>query len=294
MNVRSWWVVSAAVAAAACSAIACSGSAELLEEQTKPQPYDTTPTQGTGSEAIGGVGLTALAYFEETVHPSLSSTCGGCHADSGPGPAWLFSDAQKTYDTMENLGMLAKDSIVLGKGSHYSAAAPALTATQTTMVTKWIDKEYTGRGNAGVPSGIKAKLGPCFDKAKFDAIGLGALRTTKRTNENANNCTGCNNAPCMTCHTTDTATGVIIADGNNNVPKTYTFDKAKETPFIDLVIGTNGSEIVGSRKLALKSKATVGDKPYTHPMFTVTTLTQDAIDEFAKDVNAKRKAGMCQ
>lgn len=65
---------------------------------------------------------------------------------------------------------------------------------------------------------VLEKFGDCLDPAAFAAIGLEKLVTTRRTaqnnannvtpwNENANECTGCNNAPCRTCHSLDDATG---------------------------------------------------------------------------------------
>jgi hypothetical protein len=253
----------------------------------------TSGNNGSTTPSPGVPNSDAKKYFNTTIHPSLSTTCGGCHDSAGPGPAWFFrSDIDKTYTTMENLGYIAQNSRILTKGPHNGGSAPALTQDQITKVNTWISMELQARGN-NAPVNIKEKLGDCFDKAKFDAIGLQTLRTQRRTNENANNCTGCNNSPCMTCHTTDFATGVIIAYGNNNVPATYTFDQAKQVPFIDTFIGTNGTDITGSKKLSIKAEATAKDKPYTHPMFTITPTMQAAIDAFAADVSAKYKAGTC-
>jgi hypothetical protein len=255
--------------------------------QTTPPSGSTTPSPGVSNSE-------AKKYFNDIVFPSLSSTCGGCHDTTGPGPAWFFrQDIDKTYTTMENLGYIAQQSRILTKGVHSGGAAPALTQDQVTKFNTWIGKEMEARGNKA-PVNIKEKLGQCFDQTKFNAIGLQNLRTTRRQNENANNCTGCNNAPCMTCHSSDPATGVIIAYGNANLPATYTFDMAKELPFMDLFIGTNGTEIIGSKKLQLKAEATQKDRPYTHPMYSVPAATQTALDAFAADVAAKYKAGQCQ
>ena len=48
---------------------------------------------------------------------------------------------------------------------------------------------------AAAPVNLMAKLGNCLDQTKFTAIGLANLRTVPRTNENTDNCTGCN-MPC--------------------------------------------------------------------------------------------------
>jgi hypothetical protein len=253
-----------------------------------------TPPPGAPAPTPGVANGSAKKFFFDVVHPALAASCGSCHGQAGPGPAWFFNaDMERTYTTMENLGYIATTSRIVTKGVHSAGSAPALTADQLTKFNTWVGQEMAARGNKA-PVNIKEKLGQCFDKTKFDAIGLQNLRTTRRQNENANNCTGCNNAPCMTCHSADPATGVIIAYGNANLPATYTFDMAKEQPFMDLFIGTNGTDILGSKKLQLKADATKLDKPYTHPMYSVPAAMQTAIDAFAADVQTKYKAGQCQ
>jgi hypothetical protein len=261
---------------------------------TNPNTPPGTPPSGSTTPSPGVSNSAAKKYFNETVFPAMTGSCGGCHDSAGPGPAWFFrQDIDKTYTTMENLGYIAQGSRIVAKGVHSGGSAPALTSDQTTKFNTWVGMEMQARGNKA-PVNIKEKLGQCFDQQLFNAIGLQNLRTTRRQNENANNCTGCNNAPCMTCHTSDVSTGVIIAYGNNNVPATYTFDNAKQVPFMDAFIGTNGTDITGSKKLQLKGEATAKDKPYTHPMYTVSATVQSAIDAFAADVANKYKAGQCQ
>lgn len=308
------FVLVAAAATAACGdddgaltqqrKSAGAGGAAPSETQSEPGAFPgsgtsgtTTPASGTGGNTPtptpGVANSTAKQFFFDSVHPSLATSCGTCHDAQGPGPAWMFrNDKDKTYVTFENLGYIAKPSRIETKGVHNGGTGPALTAAQGTMLNQWIDQELAARGNKA-PVNIKAALGGCMNLQLFNAIGLAQLRTIRRNNENANNCTGCNNAPCMTCHSSDPATGVIIAYGNNNVPANHTFEMAKQVPFMDIVIGTNGTEIVGSKKLAVKADATAKDKPYTHPMYAISTEMQGRIDAFAADVAAKYKAGQC-
>ena len=248
---------------------------------------DTTPSPGTNNGD-------AKAFFGSTVFTALSPTCGGCHDTTGPGPAWLCkADVNETYLAFEAAGYIATGSRIEIKGTHASGGAPALTADQSSKYRQWITMELQARGN-NAPVNIKEKLGGCFDEQKFNAIGLQNLRTTRRNNENANNCTGCNQAPCMTCHTNDDATGFILAFGNNNVPQSHTFEMSKKVPFIDKYFGTNGADVVASNGLQKKSEATIADKPYTHPMYRLSTQMQQNLDAFVQDVITKQKAGQCK
>lgn len=248
---------------------------------------DTSPSPGTDNSS-------AKAYFGSTVFTALSPTCGGCHDSTGPGPAWFFkSDVNKTYLAFEAAGYIAQSSRIEVKGPHSSGGAPALTADQATKYRTWVNMELQARGN-NAPVNIKEKLGSCFDQQKFNAIGLQNLRTTRRNNENANNCTGCNQALCMTCHTNDDATGFILAFGNTNVPQTHTFEMSKKVPFIDKYFGTNGTEVVASNAIQKKSEATIADQPYTHPMYRLSAQQQQNLQAFVQDVIDKQKAGQCK
>jgi hypothetical protein len=261
-----------------------------------PTPVDTAPAPDTEGKK----------FFIASVHPSLANTCGTCH-ETGPGPGWLKkTDAEVSYKMMFQLGYVSLQSRILMKGAH--GAAPALTSDQTTKFTQWVNLELKSGGAAKTPN-ILEKLGACFDKTTFDAMQLGNMRTVRRTdnnninkvtpwNENANNCTGCDNAPCRTCHSGDDATGFVLASGNPNLPATYTFDQSKMTnpAYLQKYFGISATgEPIASNALKIKSDATSKDKAYSHPYFRIDANMETRITAFVDATISKYKStnGAC-
>ena len=109
---------------------------------------------------------------------------------------------------------------------HSGGGAPELTADDKSKWAQWIALEVADGGQKA-QANVLEKFGTCFDKTKFDAIQLGTLRTIRRQtgnntqnlNENANNCTGCDNAPCRTCHSADDVTGLRQRDRQPDPPR---------------------------------------------------------------------------
>lgn len=261
-----------------------------------PTPTDTSKAPDTA----------AKAYFVANVHPTLISTCGGCH-QTGPGPAWLSPDAEISYKMMFQLGYVSLQSRILLKGPHQTTQG--LNADQSQKFTTWVQMETASGATAGTASTL-SKIGACFDRTKFDAMGLGKLRTTQRTNdnnvnkvapwnENANNCTGCNQTACRNCHSGDDATLFVNAEGNPNLSSSFTFDHSKETnpAYVTKYFGVSPTgEPIASNAIKIKSEATSKDKAYTHPYFIVSEQQQAKIDDFVNSAIAKYKAtgGNCQ
>jgi hypothetical protein len=187
------------------------------------------------------------------------------------------------------------------KGPH---DGPALTNDQTQRFTTWVELELKERGDKAPPT-VLQKLATCLDPEKFKAIGFDKLVTTPRDAknnpqgeaENTDECTGCNNAPCHSCHSADPATGFFMAIGNDVLPADETFDQTKsvDPPYVQKYFGldTNGTPIA-SKAISAKSDATVKTgKAYSHPMFLLTPEIQKGIDAFVDDAIAKYKAGTC-
>lgn len=261
-----------------------------------PTPVDTAPAPNTEGKQ----------FFVAQVHPLLSQSCGTCH-ETGPGPAWLKkTDAEVSYKMMLQLGYVSLQSRILLKGAHQGA--PALTSEQTTKYTQWVNLEL--KAGTKAPPNILEKLGGCFDKTTFDAMKLGDLRTVRRTNnnntnqvtpwnENDNNCTGCDNSPCRTCHSGDDATGFVLSIGNPNLPATYTFDQSKVTnpTYLQKYFGVSAAgEPIASNALKIKSDATAKDKAYTHPYYHLDAAMETRITAFVDATIAKYKStnGTCQ
>ena len=206
----------------------------------------------------------------------------------------MRSDGEKSYAFLFQLGYVAKTSRLLEKGPHASGA-PALTVEQTEKVRTWIDLELEDRGE-NAPLTILDKLAGCLDATKFSKIGFETLTTTRRETEDAATCTGCNQAPCSTCHSSDPGSGFMMALGNPVVPAERTFEGTKKTapPYLQKYLGVSPTgDPVASHAIALKAAATAKDAAYTHPMFTLPPATTTALDAFVDDAIQRYGARAC-
>ena len=247
------------------------------------------------SAAPGSSGSAAHQYFVANVYPSIEGTCGGCHNNGTDGsPKFLVaSDADTSYKNLDARGDIIVDpaqSLLIHQGSHDGSKAPALTSAQVTTITDWLTQEMQERAGQAAPVNVLSKIGSCLDQTKFNAIGFQNLRTTKRTTENANNCTGCDNAPCRTCHTGGDG-GFYMAMGSSL--DTTTFTETQTPQYVVKYIGLNGTAPVASDAIKTKSAATQTGAPYTHPMFTIPATMQTALDEFVSDAVTKYTNKQC-
>lgn len=269
----------------------------------------TTTTPGGDTSTPGNLPTNSKAgkdFFAKSVHPFLEQKCSGCHAAGGIGnPTWMVkADASKTYDMIYLNAYATANSRIVVKGVHSGGGGPELTAAEKSTWAQWIALE-TQDGGQKSQTNVLEKFGTCFDKAKFDAMKLGDLRTIRRQNgnnpqnlnENANNCTGCDNAPCRTCHSADDVTGFVNAIGNPILPADYTFEQSKllNPAYIRQYVSTTPTgEPQFNPGLMTKSTNTVEKaKAYSHPMYKLTPATQAAIQAFVDDAITKYKAGTC-
>jgi hypothetical protein len=277
---------------------------------TGPAKAGTSATGGgpTPTDTAKAPDTAAKAYFVANVHPSLAATCGGCH-ETGPGPSWINkTDAEVSYKMMFQLGYVSTESRILLKGPHQTTQG--LSADQAQKFTTWVQMELSTPGGAKPAPAVLESVGACFDRAKFDAMKLGDLRTIQRqdgnnTNnvtswrENANNCTGCNNAPCRVCHSGDDATLFVNAIGNPNLPQDFTFEQSKLTSpaYVTKYFGVSPTgEPIASNALKIKANATAKDKAYSHPYFQLSADFEQRLADFVSDAVAKFKStnGKCQ
>jgi hypothetical protein len=246
--------------------------------------------------------LTAKQLFVETVQPILVGGCGSCHAEGGSGPTWVSpSNADASYMMQFARGYVTPASAIIAKAAHEGGYA--LNPAQQVAYLAWVDFEAKERGDKA-PEVTLAKLGACMDPEKFKAIGLDKLVTTARTAtnnpnkyvENANECTGCNAVPCSTCHSSDPASGFVMAIGNTLLPDDHTFNETKSLrpAYLQKYFGLTGAgEPAASHAIATKAKATLTAKPYTHPLFSLPPATEKALDAFVDDAIARFRAGSC-
>ncbi|MGH7285666.1 MAG: hypothetical protein ACRELY_29460 [Polyangiaceae bacterium] len=265
------------------------GGSDYSAPAAAPQPGDDTPHPGVDDNA-------AKVYFVQNVYPSLMVTCGSCHVSPGSdgAPPWLSSGtATDAYTMIEARGYInLTSSLLLKKGAH---EGPALTPDQTNTISQWLTLEMQVRGSA-TPANLLSKLGDCLDKTKFTTIALDKLRTTPRTNENTDRCTGCNKAACQTCH----EQGEYTMYSNDGTLGTSTFNalvanttSADGTYLIEKYITTDGTSLVPATAIADKSAVTQTGPNYSHPMFVVDDTMKAAILDFANDAIAKYNAKSC-
>ncbi|MFO0674458.1 MAG: hypothetical protein U0235_33415 [Polyangiaceae bacterium] len=254
----------------------------------------TTPssTSGTAIPASGPGSTSSAAhqFFVDKVFPSLN-VCVTCHATGNLGaPKFLATDANGAYQGIDAHGLIQDQSLLLTKGTHAGGSAPALDANQSSLITQWLALEAKERVGQAAPVNILEKMGSCLDKTLFDAIQFQQLRTTKRDNENANNCTGCNQTPCRSCHTGGDG-GFYMAVGSALDQETFT--ESQKAKYIVKYIGLNGTTPVASNAIKLKGQATTTDRPYSHPMFTVPDDMQARIDAFVTAAITKYQNKQC-
>jgi hypothetical protein len=267
---------------------------------------DATPTGPVATNSPGG-----KAFYKSTVHPFMATACGACHGAAGPGPEWLTAaDSEKSYTQLFKVGYVIRQSRIIVKGTHGGVTTNVLDATQKATYNSWVEMEIKDGGGAAPPN-LLAKLGTCFDRQKFDAMQMGQWRTTRRNNdpnngnntnqitpwnENPDTCTGCDNAPCTTCHSADAATNFNNAVGNTLLPPETTFENTKSTApaYITKFFGvTPDGKPMPSDGIKKKSDSTMKDKAYTHPMYTLNQNQQTALTAFVQDTITKFNAGTC-
>lgn len=257
------------------------------QSTTNPGTGAAQPVPATGP---GSLASPARQNFIDKVFPAIGS-CVTCHATGNLGaPKFLGADAASSYAGLDGRGLIVTNSLFATKGSHAGGGAPALDASQLALINQWLAMEAQERVGQAAPVNILEKMGGCLDQALFDAIQFGQLRTQQRENENGNNCTGCNNAPCRTCH--------LGGDGNfymavGSALDTNTFIETKKTKFIVKYLGLNGTTPIASNAITLKGKATATDRPYSHPMYTINTEMQQRIDAFVNAAITKYQNKLC-
>ena len=285
------------------------GTVDPAPGGTNKTPGTTPPAKPGDPAAPGNLPTNSAAgkdFFAKNVQPVLEAKCSSCHAAGGAGtPSYIAKgDASKTYDMVYLNGLAVASSRIVVKGIHSGGSAPELSQPEKTTFGQWIALEAKD-GGTKTQTNVLEKFGTCFDKAKFDAIGFGQLRTTRRQNgnnplnqnENANNCTGCDNAPCRTCHSADDVTGFVMAIGNPILPADYTFEQTKKLnpSFIRQYVSTTPTgDPQFNPGIQTKSTNTIEKGlAYSHPMYKLTPTMQASIQAFVDDAVTKYKAGTC-
>jgi hypothetical protein len=250
---------------------------------------------------------TGKDFFIANVYPFLQSGCAACHVSgAGGAPKWMGADPDSSYALQFANGFVITNSAILTKPAHGGSTTNVLTTAQKDTYSKWIAMETAGGGAKAQPN-VLDKISGCIDATKLQAIGLQNVRTIQRTannntnnvtpwNENANRCTGCNQAACRDCHSGDAASSFVMAIGNNALPATYTFDQTKLTnpAYLQKYFGTDATgKPVASHAIENKMTAVSKGVAYSHPYFTLTAAQIAGIDAFVQDAITKYNANTC-
>jgi hypothetical protein len=221
---------------------------------------------------------------------------------------WRAATSDGSYALQFTYGFVTPQSIILTKPAHGGLTTNVLTAAQKNTYLQWVNMENTApAGGAATPVNVFNKIAGCIDLTLFNAINLGQLRTIQRTTnnntnnvtpwaENANRCTGCNQAACKDCHSSDPASNFVNALGNQALPANYTFEQTKlaNPAYLQHYFGTDATgNPVASNGLMNKAIATSKSPAYTHPYIQLTTAQQTAITAFVNDAITKYKANTC-
>jgi cytochrome c553 len=261
---------------------------------TPPGAVATQPPPDAGP---GSTTSQAHVYFDSTVYPELVSTCAPCHASGANGaPTMMAPPADTTYSELDALGLIVPSSLLLSKGSHDNGSAPALTSQEQTDITTWLGMEAQEASGTSAPPNVLAQVAACASQTEWNAIGWGKLRTTPRTDENADKCSGCNNAMCASCHDGGEQ-GFFMAEGSDIEPAGTTFSQTFSGPsmmtYIIQYFGLNGTTPVASNGIMLKQQAVATGPAYSHPMFTMSANMQTALNKFVNDAITSYTSGTC-
>ncbi len=268
-------VLLACVVASACAAWACGAS-------------DSDESSG-GSAGSGSGGK---KFFVEKVFPSVSATCKDCHQTGKSGsPIFLGATGAGSYTAIEGFpGLIAVPSVspMLQKGTH---SGPALTQTQTDLVTEWLKLEITERklgSDPGSPRNLRAAFvafGACMDFARWTELKLDTVAVTP---------TEGNRGQCIACHSNGEASMWLSADKNE------TFLMLRDFPYVQrLVVGRVTPEgafdgIEASRRILDKGNEAQQPQSNVHPRYALSGELAGNLQQFVLETVSNMNANRCQ
>lgn len=264
-----------AMVAGACAAWACGSSSDSEE--------------GGGG---AGSGSEAQKFFVDKVYASVNDSCKDCHQTGKSGaPVFLGASAGASYVAIEGFpGLISAPSIspFVQKGVH---SGPALSATQSDLVTQWLKLEIVDRklgADPGTPKNLRAAFaafGQCMDFARWTELKLDTLAATP---------TEGNEGQCMACHNYGQASTWLSAD------KAETFLKMRDFPYVQrLVVGRVTPEgafdgIEASRRMADKGNEAQQPQSNSHPRFALSGDLAGALQSFVLETLSNMAANRCQ
>jgi hypothetical protein len=262
-----------AMLAGACAAWAC-GSSDSEE----------------GAAAASG--SDAKKFFVEKVYGTVNDTCKDCHQTGKSGaPVFLGKSADASYVAIEGFpGLISAPSIspIVQKGVH---SGPALSATQSDLVTQWLKLEISDRklgSDPGAPKNLRAAFtafGQCMDYARWTELKLDTIAATV---------TEGNQGQCMACHNYGQASTWLSADPGE------TFLKFRDFPYVQrLVVGRVTPEgsfdgIEASRRMLDKGTEAQQPQSNSHPRFALSAELAANLQSYVLETISNLNANRCQ
>ncbi len=262
---------------------------------------DDENSGGSSSGSSSGGGADAKKFFVEKVHSSLSESCRNCHQLGQSGaPVFLGANAEASYTAIETFpGLLSAPNLspLIQKGVH---SGPALTSTQTELMTNWLKLEVTERkltADPGVPKNMRAAFkafGECMDYARWKELKLHTIAVTT---------TGQANAQCRACHNYGQASMWLSGgtDNPNSEPENIeTFLKMREFPYVQrLVVGRVNEEglfegIEPSRRIIDKGTEAQQQQANSHPRYSLSSELMNNLNAFVLETISNMTANRCQ
>lgn len=265
-----------ALLAGACAAWACGSSS----------------SGSSGGDTASGSGSAAKTFFVDKVYASVDNTCKNCHQTGKSGaPVFLGVSGGASYTAIEGFpGLISAPSIspIVQKGVH---SGPALTQTQTDLVTQWLKLELTERklgADPGAPKNLRAAFtafGQCMDYARWTELKLNTIGATPTEN---------NQGQCISCHNYGQASMWLSAD------PAETFLKFRDFPYVQrLVVGrvtADGSfdGIEPSRRMLDKGNEAQQPQSNSHPRFALSTDLAKNLETYVLETRDNLLANRCK
>ena len=231
-------------------------------------------------------------FFVEKVFTTVDTTCKECHQTGKSGaPVFLGTSGSASYTAIEGFpGLISVPSIspIVQKGVH---SGPALTQTQTDLVTQWLKLEISDRklgSDPGAPKNLRAAFaafGQCMDYARWTELKLDTLAATP---------TEGNQGQCMACHNYGQAS-MWLSDA-----KDVTFLKMRGFPYVQrLVVGRVTPDgafdgIEASRRMLDKGNEAQQPQSNSHPRFALTAELATNLQQFVLETISNLNANRCQ
>jgi hypothetical protein len=249
-----------------------------------------TGTGAGGGDADAAIG--ARDYFMTKVFPTISRTCGNCHAGQGTSSTFLASTPEQSYQLISSqIGYIADPQKSPLVQHVHSDKNVALAPEERNVLTQWLNMEASARGLEGsiqkAPT-IQAAYKQFADCMNYDVWAYYRADDLPFTQTDVD-------GPCMGCHSIGQGSAWLSAGSRE------TFEKAKDFPYIQkFVVGKvdrdgNFDSLVPANRFSEKANeiCTQTDKNLCHPTFGLPPNVAKSIDMFVTTTLQNMQSGTC-